>query len=184
MNGKNETILIDEEIKQYRTYFDHANLVEDLRKTHLGNEAIHSCAYIEHLNGKVDNLVKNLQEKNINGLLIKLSMDKIKILSEYFDDVNVKYKFICQFVSEKIERLVYSFEKSVLSNEFYNSISMMTKFYDANTILNVLYRLYNAAIQFQEHFPLTQLILIHFESFLKLVFSIYLKLHYKFDLYY
>ncbi|CAF2007102.1 unnamed protein product [Rotaria magnacalcarata] len=131
-----ETILIDEEIKQYRTYFDHANLVEDLRKTHLGNEAIHSCAYIEHLNGKVDNLVKNLQEKNINGLLIKLSMDKIKILSEYFDDVNVKYKFICQFVSEKIERLVYSFEKSVLSNGFYNSISMMTKFYDANTILS------------------------------------------------
>ncbi|CAF4609528.1 unnamed protein product, partial [Rotaria magnacalcarata] len=68
-----ETILIDEEIKQYRTYFDHANLVEDLRKTHLGNEAIHSCAYIEHLNGKVDNSVKNLQEKDINDLSIKLN---------------------------------------------------------------------------------------------------------------
>ncbi|CAF3393328.1 unnamed protein product, partial [Rotaria sp. Silwood2] len=91
-----ETILIDEEIKQYRTYFDHANLVEDLRKRHLGNEAIHSCAYIEYLNEKVDNLAKNLQEKDINDLSIKLSIDKIKILSEYFDDVNVKYKFICQ----------------------------------------------------------------------------------------
>ncbi|CAF1996377.1 unnamed protein product [Rotaria magnacalcarata] len=96
-----ETILIDEEIKQYRTYFDHANLVEDLSKTHLRNEAIHSCAYIEHLNRKVDNLVNNLQENNINDLSIKLSIDKIKILSEYFDDVNVKYKFISQFVLEK-----------------------------------------------------------------------------------
>jgi DNA polymerase III delta prime subunit len=130
-----EKILIDEEIKQYRTFVDYAKLAEDLRKTHLGNEAIQSCAYIEYVNEKVEKLVKILQEKDIHDLSIKLSIDKIKILSEYFDDVNVKYKLICQIFSQKIEELVVSFEKSVMSNEFYDSISIMTKMYDANTSL-------------------------------------------------
>ncbi|CAF0898603.1 unnamed protein product [Adineta steineri] len=130
-----ETVLIDEEIKQYRTYVDRGSLAEDLRKTHLENEAIPNCAYIEYLNEKVDNLVETLQEKDINDLSIKLNIDKIKVLSEYFDDVNAQYKLICQFFSEKIEQLVDSFENSVLSNEFCKSISIMTKMYDANTIL-------------------------------------------------
>ncbi|CAM4986929.1 unnamed protein product [Rotaria socialis] len=167
-----ETILIDEEIKQYRTYFDHANLAEDLRRTHLGNEAIHSCAYIEYLNEKVNNLVKNLQEKDINELSIKLSMEKIKILSEYFDDVNAKYKFICQFFLEKIEQLVNSFEKSVLSNEFHNSISMMTKIYDANTILSNY--LENSSIE-KKYSKMKEFFLNYLNDYVKKFDEIFLK---------
>ncbi|CAF5098350.1 unnamed protein product, partial [Rotaria sp. Silwood1] len=109
----NQTVLTVDDIEQYRTYIDHAKLADELRNNYLGKEIVHSSAFILYLDQQVDIILKSLQEKDIDDLSAKTSLDKIKILSMYFSDINRKYKDACQVFSEKYEFIVKAFKNSV-----------------------------------------------------------------------
>ena len=76
----------NEDIKQYQIRIDHAQLAEELKGTHLETEVIHSSAFIQYLNQQVDIMLKNLKQKDIDNLSIRISLDKIKLLSNSFSD--------------------------------------------------------------------------------------------------
>ncbi|CAF4184508.1 unnamed protein product, partial [Rotaria sordida] len=84
----NETVLSNEDLKQYQTCIDHANLANDLKEIHLGNEVVHSTAFIENLNRQIDAIVTELKEKEINDPLLRINLDKIKLVSNSFSDID------------------------------------------------------------------------------------------------
>ncbi|CAF3535937.1 unnamed protein product [Rotaria sp. Silwood1] len=131
----NQTVLTVDDIEQYRTYIDHAKLADELRNNYLGKEIVHSSAFILYLDQQVDIILKSLQEKDIDDLSAKTSLDKIKILSMYFSDINRKYKDACQVFSEKYEFIVKAFKNSVFEKNFANIARDITKLCDACTIL-------------------------------------------------
>jgi len=53
-----------------------------------GSKVVHSSAFILYLKQQVDTLSKDIEAKDINDLLIKISLDKMKLLSDYFPDVS------------------------------------------------------------------------------------------------
>ncbi|CAF3606520.1 unnamed protein product [Rotaria sp. Silwood1] len=97
----NQTVLSIDDIEQYRTCINHDKLADKLRNDYLGKEVVHSSALIVYLDQQVDIIIKSLLEKDIDDLSVKISLDKIKVLTMYFSDINVKYKDACQRFSEK-----------------------------------------------------------------------------------
>jgi flagellar biosynthesis GTPase FlhF len=132
----NQTIINIEDIQQYQTCIDHFKLVDELRSIHLGQEVVHSSAFILHLNQQIDNLCVDLREKDIDDSSVKVSLDKIKIVSDFFPNVNCTYKYICQLFSEKFDLTINSFKNSVLSNKFNDSANNITKVNNARMILH------------------------------------------------
>ncbi|CAF1341009.1 unnamed protein product [Rotaria sp. Silwood1] len=131
----NQTILSIDDIEQYRTYINHAKLADELRNDYLGKEVVHSSAFILYLDQQVDIILKSLQEKDINDLSAKTSLDKIKVLAMCFSDINNKYKDACQTFSDKYELVVKSYKNSVLEKNFTNIANDLTKLYDACSVL-------------------------------------------------
>ncbi|CAF1067839.1 unnamed protein product [Rotaria sp. Silwood1] len=97
----NQTVLSIDDIEQYRTCINHDKLADKLRNDYLRKEVVHSSALIVYLDQQVDIIIKSLLEKDIDDLSVKISLDKIKVLTMYFSDINVKYKDACQRFSEK-----------------------------------------------------------------------------------
>ncbi|CAF5099645.1 unnamed protein product [Rotaria sp. Silwood1] len=112
----NQTILSNEDVRQYQSYIDHAKLADELRQTHLGKEVVDSTAFIQYVNQQVEIMLIELREKEINDSL-------------------EKYKQICQIFAEKFESVINSFKSSVLSNKFDQCISDITKLHEALTVL-------------------------------------------------
>ncbi|CAF3967980.1 unnamed protein product, partial [Rotaria sordida] len=132
----NQTILSNEDICQYQSYIDHAKLADELRESHLRNEVVHSTAFIQYVNQQIEIMFIELKEKEINDPLLRIILDKIKLISNSISDIDQeKYKNICQILVEKLELVITSFKSSVLSNQFDQCISDITKLYDALTIL-------------------------------------------------
>ncbi|CAF4248425.1 unnamed protein product [Rotaria sp. Silwood2] len=131
-----QTVLTDDDIKQYQVYFDHANFAEKLRNEHLNNEGVHSSAFIQYLNQQLDQIDVDLREKESDDSSVKVSLDKIKLLKKYFPDISNTYERICQSFAEKIEFKVNSFENSVLNNQFTESAAIMKSLSDTLNILH------------------------------------------------
>ena len=133
----NQTILTNEDIYKYQTYIDHCKLAATLRESHLGKEVVHSVAFIQHLDRQINAMSIELQDKEINDLLVKSYLDKMKLVLNNFPDCDSeRYKSICQILSEKIKSVVTAFESSVLSNKFDGSASSINKLHEALTVLH------------------------------------------------
>ncbi|CAF1354843.1 unnamed protein product, partial [Didymodactylos carnosus] len=61
----NQTVLSNEDVKQYQARIDHAKLAAELSK-HLEKKVIHSSAFIQYLNQQVDIMIEDLREKDID----------------------------------------------------------------------------------------------------------------------
>ncbi|CAF3339888.1 unnamed protein product [Rotaria sp. Silwood2] len=131
----NQTVLSIEDIQTFQICAHHAELAEELRNVHLGEEVVHRRAFIQYLNQQVISLGAGPREKDINDVSVKTSLDKIKILSNFFPDVNKIYTNICQYFNKKLDLLVQSFKDSVSFKKFDQSASHISKFYDAIPIL-------------------------------------------------
>ncbi|CAF4669347.1 unnamed protein product [Rotaria sp. Silwood1] len=132
----NQTILSNEDVRQYQSYIDHAKLADELRQTHLGKEVVDSTAFIQYVNQQVEIMLIELREKEINDSLVRIILDKIKLVSTLITDIDQeKYKQICQIFAEKFESVINSFKSSVLSNKFDQCISDITKLHEALTVL-------------------------------------------------
>ncbi|CAF4023766.1 unnamed protein product [Rotaria sp. Silwood1] len=131
-----QTIVSNEDIQHYQIYINHAKLADELRESHLGKEVIHSSAFIQNINQQIEAMVTELRKKEINDSLVKLSLDKIKLVSNSFSDIDQeKYKNICKILYEKFQLVINSFKSSVLSNEFDETASNITKLHQALTVL-------------------------------------------------
>ena len=124
---KNQTIVSDQDIKQYQTRIDHAKLVENLSEEHLGKNVIQTSAFIQYLDEQVAMIVKDLREKEINYSAVKVDLDKIKILSKYFPHIISEYELICQHLTNQCNLVIRSFENSVHQNEFDKCAIELTK---------------------------------------------------------
>ncbi|CAF4581295.1 unnamed protein product [Rotaria sp. Silwood2] len=132
----NQTSLNAEDIRQYQACMYHAKLAKEVRENHLGMEVVDSTAFIENLNQQLNMILKDLREKDIADMSIKVSLDKLKIVSNTFLDIDSKkYDDICQFFIEKLDSLVDLFKISVSSNKFDQSAIHITKLYRAITVL-------------------------------------------------
>ena len=129
----NQQVLNAEVIKQLKAYIEHAMLIEDLRKVHLGKEVVSSSAFIQYMNEQVDSLLKNLEQKSIDDSSVKASLDILKLLSNSFPDTIIKYRDACQIFDRKLESLIDSFKQSVSSQDFEKIASEITKLHDAQT---------------------------------------------------
>jgi hypothetical protein len=82
----------------YRSFKSCRRITKDpFRK---GSKVVHSSAFILYLKQQVDTLSKDIEAKDINDLSIKISLDKMKLLSDYFPDVSRIYEKNCQSFSE------------------------------------------------------------------------------------
>ncbi|CAF0828795.1 unnamed protein product [Adineta steineri] len=132
----NQIILNDEDIEQYQTRIKHAKAAEELRKEHLGKDTVHNSAFIQYLNRQIDLMLDSLKEKDISDPSVKTSLDKIKRLSNSFHDLDCKkYQTIRQLFADRVELVINTFKKSVLSNDFDATARDLTKLFDAITIL-------------------------------------------------
>ncbi|CAF3393714.1 unnamed protein product, partial [Rotaria socialis] len=131
-----EAILCNEDLKQYQTCIDHAKLADDLREDHVGNEVVHSIAFIQNVNQQIEAITTEVREKEINDPLVKIYLDKIKLVSSSFSDIDQdKYKSIRQIIAEKIKSVTKSFKSSVLANKFDESAKDIAKLHEALTVL-------------------------------------------------
>lgn len=132
----NETVLSNSDIKQYQASIDLAKLANELRENHLGNELVHSSKFTYNINQQIETIIAALSEREINDPIVKMNLDKIKMILNSFSDIDHdKYKTICHVFEEKTISLISSFKSSVLSNNFDESAKDITKFYDALTLL-------------------------------------------------
>ncbi|UJR17603.1 hypothetical protein I4U23_004499 [Adineta vaga] len=120
-----QTVLTDSDIEQYQTYIDHAASAEILRKDHLESESVHSSAFIQYLNQQLDEIKGDLSTKEIDDLSVKTNLDKIKLLTKYFPQINDMYKNLCQLFMEKIHLKVNLFDSLVLNNQFEECATIM-----------------------------------------------------------
>ncbi|CAF2749764.1 unnamed protein product [Rotaria sp. Silwood2] len=110
----NQTSLNAEDIRQYQACMYHAKLAKEVRENHLGMDVVDSTAFIENLKQQLNMILKDLKEKDIDDMSIKVSLDKLKIVSNVFSDIDSKkYDDICQFFIEKLDSLVDLFKISV-----------------------------------------------------------------------
>ncbi|CAF0954024.1 unnamed protein product [Didymodactylos carnosus] len=131
----NENALNDKDVKQYQTSIDHAEHSANLRTVHLGNEVVHSSAFIQNLKDQLETMFSNLESKSIDDLSVKVSLDKIKLLSNSFTDIDSKYKKACELLAKKFDDLVDSFRHSVSNHEFNKCAEEITKLSQALSIL-------------------------------------------------
>ncbi|CAF1185261.1 unnamed protein product [Adineta steineri] len=133
----NQTILNNEDVHRYQKCIDHFKQLEELRESHLRKEVVYSDAFILYLNQQIDAMLIDLTEKEIDDFSVKLSLDKIKLLSSSFSDIDSnKYKTICQDLAQQFQAVIDSFYRSVSSNKFDESANDMRKIHAALTILH------------------------------------------------
>lgn len=131
-----QNFVTDDDIKQYQTYIDHAQSAEQLRKDHLDNIAVHSSAFIQCLNQQINEMSTDLREKQIDDLSVKITLDKIKLMTKYFPEIKETYDSTCQSFSEKIDLKVNSFENLLHDNQFDQCATIMTNLSDALNIFH------------------------------------------------
>ncbi|CAM4971805.1 unnamed protein product [Rotaria socialis] len=130
----NENILTSEDIRLYQICMGHAGEADQLRESHLCYGIDYRSALIQYLEESVDVISKELKDKEINDLLVKTNLDKIKFLSESFLDMDKnKYKDICTSVGENFQAVIRSFESSMSSNNFNQSADDMRKVHEASS---------------------------------------------------
>ena len=116
---------------------DHAKLAEELEENCLGKEFKPTSVFIEYLNKKIDTILTELKEKEIHEPLVKIGLDKIKLLSNSFPNINTTiYEIMCQNFNEKIKFIINSIRNSVLSNKFDESANDIRKLYEVLTLLH------------------------------------------------
>ncbi|CAF4867046.1 unnamed protein product, partial [Rotaria sp. Silwood1] len=131
----NQTVISINDIEQYQKCIAHAKDADQIRNDYLEKEVVHSSAFFVYLDQQVDIILKSLEEKDIDDSSAKICLDKIKVLSIYFSNINDKYKDVCRIFSEKYDLIVKSYKNSVLEKNFPNVARDITKLYDASTIL-------------------------------------------------
>ncbi|KAF9756169.1 hypothetical protein NGRA_3297, partial [Nosema granulosis] len=78
-----QTSLNDKDIQHYKACIAHARIAQDLKETHLGKEIIHSSAFSQYLDQQMNMLVEDLKEKQVNDSSVKITLDKMKLISHY-----------------------------------------------------------------------------------------------------
>lgn len=126
----NQTTLSSTDIEKYKICIKHSQDAEQLRDEHLRNDVLHTDAFIQYLKNLVAEMHCELKKKDIDDLLVKITLDKTKLLSTFFPEVADFYTNICQFFTENIDAIVESFKDSVQHNKFDVSASNMTKLHD------------------------------------------------------
>ena len=130
-----QAVLRNEEIRHYHTCMVHATVAEQLLERHLGKDVVRSERFLEHLNHRVDTIVTELGEKEIDDSSLKQRLDKLKLLSTSFPELEVKYQQVCDILAKKLESVVKSGRNSVLSNQFDTTASDLTKLRGASVTL-------------------------------------------------
>ncbi|CAF4908972.1 unnamed protein product, partial [Rotaria sp. Silwood1] len=131
----NQTVVSDKDLQQYQACIQHSKEAEILRTDHLDKELVHSIAFIQYVYELVDTMCMDLKGMDIDNPLVKISLDKIKLLSIFFPELFTIYNNSYRLFTEKIDLVLNSFKMSVESNEFNDSASNMTKLRDSLTIL-------------------------------------------------
>ena len=122
-----QALLRSEEIRHYHACMVHATVAEQLLGIHLGKDVVRSERLLEHLNHKVDTIVTELGETEIDDSSLKQRLDKLKLLPTSFPELEVKYRHVCDVLAKKLELVVKSGRSSVLSNQFDVTASDLTK---------------------------------------------------------
>ncbi|CAF3504740.1 unnamed protein product [Rotaria sp. Silwood2] len=131
----NQTVLTIKDMQRYQICIEHSQDAKELKTKHLTQDAVHSSTFTQYLTQLVNIMYIDLKDKNIDDPLVKISLDKIKLLSTFISDVSITYNNIHRLFTEKIELIVNSFNISVQSTQFSDSASNMTKLQSAITIL-------------------------------------------------
>lgn len=132
----NQTVLDIEVIKKVVTYIEHIALAEDLRKTHLGKEAVSKSTLIQYIHGQVNTMVIKLEKNDIDDPSVTISLDTLSLLSSFFSDILVQYQEACQIFVKKMNEVFDKFKQLVLSHDFEKSAHEMTKLYNAQISLH------------------------------------------------
>ncbi|CAF4638122.1 unnamed protein product [Rotaria sp. Silwood2] len=131
----NQTVLTIKDMQRYQICIEHSQDAKELKTKHLTQDAVHSSTFTQYLTQLVNIMYIDLKDKNIDDPLVKISLDKIKLLSTFISDVSITYNNIHRLFTEKIELIVNSFNISVQSTQFSDSASNLTKLQSAITIL-------------------------------------------------
>ena len=156
-----QIIVTDNDIKQYQTYINHAQSVEQLRKDHFDNEVVHSSAFIQYLNQQINVICTDLREKEIDDSSVKVDLDKIQLLTKYFSETKETYQSICQLFTEKLDLKVYSFENLLHTNQFDQCATILTNLSDA---LNIFHHHLDEEYIKMKYFKLREDILNYFNN--------------------
>ncbi|UJR19846.1 hypothetical protein I4U23_022979 [Adineta vaga] len=130
-----QIVLNEKDIEECKIYIDRANLAEKLRNDHLGEQLIHSSAFTQYIDQQVIRMCTDLGNKNIDDELVKIYLDKIKLLSNCFSTITNKYQEVCQLLSDKIDHVVQSFENCTSSYQFEQSATMISQLFNVFIIL-------------------------------------------------
>ena len=130
-----QTALTTENIEQYQEYISHFQIVEQWKANHLGQQVVHSGAFLIHLNQSIKSMCADLLETDIDELSVKNSLDKIKLVSKSFLDIVSTYEQICQSLAEKYTSMIKSFQNSVRENQFTECANYIMKLTNARTNL-------------------------------------------------
>ena len=132
----NQTVVNPDDIQRYQTSINHAKLADRLKEKYLVEQKVfHSNAFIENLNEQVDIIIKDLKPEDLDKLSTKITLNKIKNLATYFQEIKNKYRNSCQIFADEYDRLVKSF-KSVLEEKNITGIAnSLTKLSDAYIVL-------------------------------------------------
>ena len=159
-----QIIITDSDIKQYQTYINHAESAEQLRKDHLSDEVVHGSAFIQYLNQQINEICRELREKEMNDSSVKTGLDKIQILTQHFPEIEETYQSICQLFTEKLDVKVHSFENLFHTNEFDQCATILTNLSDA---LNIFHRHLDEECIKRKYFKLREDILNYFSNSIK-----------------
>ncbi|CAF4090243.1 unnamed protein product, partial [Rotaria sordida] len=132
----NQQVLNDEVIKQLNAYIEHADLAETLRDAHLRKELVSSSAFIHYIDERVDSLLDDLKQNDIDDISVKSDLNTLALLSNAFPrSISSKYDYIREVFERKVKSVVDSFKESVSRRNFDESANEMTRLSKSQTVL-------------------------------------------------
>jgi hypothetical protein len=132
----NQTIVNTDDIERYRTSINHAKLADKLKEKYLvKQEVFHSNAFVENLIEQVDINMKDIKPEDLDKMSTKISLNKIKNLAKYFQEIKIKYRNSCQIFADEYDRLVKSFKSVLEEKNIVEIANRLTKLSDACVVL-------------------------------------------------
>ncbi|CAF4640605.1 unnamed protein product [Rotaria socialis] len=132
----NQTVLNTEDIERYQISINHAKLADRLKERYLvAQNVFHSKAFIDNLIEQVDIIMKDLKPEDLDKLSTKITLNKIKLLAKYFQEINNKYKDICKIFADEYDRIVQSLKSTLHEKNMIIIENCLKILSDACTIL-------------------------------------------------
>ncbi|KAL4489804.1 hypothetical protein ABPG72_022444 [Tetrahymena utriculariae] len=100
-------------LKQYKELISKFSQIQNLKKKHLGSNAISATDLIEELKLAVKKLSEVFDQEDIIQSSVIINLDNIKLISEYFTEVNQQYHEACSKVQKQIQKVFTSCKKAL-----------------------------------------------------------------------